>query len=401
MRLTQKIKRLILIRLLFGSLLLYAPTLFRPEISPIFYTSSVLIGLVTAFYVIWVLFWRHFRWLAITQIAGDILLEGYLVYVSGGAESLFAILFVLSILSAALILGERRWVTGAAFFSSVVYLITSLTEYQSPESQFLPRDPLYFSYALLVRVVIFMAVGGLSRYLSGSVLELQTRLELSERLSLLGEVVSKISHEVRNPLSSIRTAAEVLDDSLRGKLSDQDAKMMEIVKKESDRLTQTLQRILNYAKQTPPNAKSLVLDEIVERVLNLARLNLGVHFNGVVVEKKYDPQRTHFYADEEQALGAFLNLTLNALQAMNGGGSYQISAVETGEGTTIDFEDNGGGIPDEKLKELFVPFKSTKKGGTGLGLAEVHKIVTLHKGKISVESQKGKGTRFRLFFPNA
>ena len=86
-------------------------------------------------------------------------------------------------------------------------------------------------------------------------------------------------------------------------------------------------------------------------------------------------------------------------QAMTGGGVLKISALEDRSKTTITFEDKGGGVPPEKLKDLFLPFKSSKKGGTGLGLAEVHKIVTLHEGKIDVESRAGEGTSFRLVFP--
>ena len=81
------------------------------------------------------------------------------------------------------------------------------------------------------------------------------------------------------------------------------------------------------------------------------------------------------------------------------GGTLRVGAIEGVRGTRVSVEDTGAGIPHDKLKDLFSPFKSSKKGGTGLGLAEVHKIVTLHEGKIHVESELGKGTVFHLFFP--
>lgn len=395
----ERIKKLILIRLLFATFLLYYPQIF-PDASPlVFYGACVAVCALSGFYVLWYVTKFRQRWLAATQILLDVVLETFLVTFSGGVESLFAVFYVLTILSSALILGEKKFVGVTAGVSCAGYFVGSLVVYLNHWNPLVPRDPVYFFYGASVRIAIFIAVGYLSRYLSGTVLELQNRLKLSERLSSLGEVVSKIAHEIRNPLSAIRTAAEVLGDSLQGKVSEQEGRMITIINQESDRLTQTLQRILGYVRQASPNPKTLLLDSLIERCLNLVRLQSQLHPDGVVVEKKYDAVKTRLYVDEEQAVGAFLNLMLNAYQAMPNGGSLKISAQEGSLGTSVDFEDSAGGIPPEKLKDLFVPFKSTKKGGTGLGLAEIHKIVTLHEGKIDVESYEGKGTVFRLFFP--
>jgi signal transduction histidine kinase len=193
---------------------------------------------------------------------------------------------------------------------------------------------------------------------------------------------------------------EVLRDSLQGKLESKDLKMLNIIDSESLRLTKTLERILGYARPVRPNPKMLQLDDVIERTLDLVRLQRKTQGeNGVAVEKKYDLKTTHVYADEEQLISALLNLTLNAYQAMSQGGFFRIVAEEDVRGTRIDLEDTGQGISSEKMKDLFQPFKSSKKGGTGLGLAEVHKILTLHEGKIQVESQVGKGTVFHLYFP--
>lgn len=395
----ERIKKLILFRLLFATFLLYYPQIFPGASSLAFYSACVAVCALSGFYVLWYLTRFRHRWLAVTQILLDVVLESYLVVFSGGVESLFAAFFVLTILSSALILGEKKFVLATTGASCAGYLGASLAVYWTGGDPLVPRDPIFFFYGTSVRVAIFIAIGYLSRYLSGTVLELQNRLQLSERLSSLGEVVSKIAHEIRNPLSAIRTAAEVLGESLQGKVSEQEGRMITIINQESDRLTQTLQRILGYVRQVQPSPKMLLLDPLIERCLNLVRLQSQLHPNGIVVEKKYDAARIHVYVDEEQAVGAFLNLMLNAYQAMPKGGSLKISAQESSRGTGVDFEDSAGGIPAEKLKELFVPFKSTKKGGTGLGLAEVHKIVTLHEGKIDVESHAGKGTLFHLFFP--
>lgn len=399
--LSTRLKKLMLIRLLFASLLLHVPEV-SSGLSPlVFYAASVGVCLLSLFYLLWYLTRRRLRELALVQIFVDVFLETYLIYFTGGAESVFGTFYVLSILSAALVLGEKKVIVSTASFSSFAYFMISLAVYQRRLNPLMPPDPIYFFYGTMVRIATFITVGYLSRHLSETVHELKESLKLSERLSLLGEVVSKIAHEIRNPLSAIRTAAEVLRESSRGKLTAQEEKMVAVMETESERLTKTLQRILNYAKEAPPSPKMLLLDPLVDRTLNVARLNSQVHSEGIRVEKRYQGDHLHLYADEEQFLGVFLNLVLNAFQAMPEGGLLTIGAREELKGTQVSIGDSGGGIPREKLKDLFLPFKSSKKGGTGLGLAEVHKIVTLHEGKIEVETDLGKGTTFHLYFPKA
>lgn len=395
----RRIFKLILIRLLVGSLFLFCPKVVLASVEIPFYAATTGICLVSIVYLFWYLSKRWYRLLVILQIVVDILLETYLILFTGGAESLFVILFPLTILSSALVSGERVAIYGTTVLAVVGYFSGSLIAYRMEIPSLMPHDAIYFFYGTAMRIVIFLAIGQLGRYLSRSVAELQSQLKLAERLTFLGVVVSKISHEVRNPLSAIRTAAEVLRDSLRGTMGPQEEKMIQILDTETERLTKTLQRILNYAKQVQPSPKMLALDPLIDRVLNVVGLQRETQRNGIVVEKKYDAERTRVFADEEQILSALLNLILNAYQAMPNGGHFKISAEEGIQETRIDVQDTGPGIPLDKLKNLFVPFKTSKKGGTGLGLAEVHKIVTLHEGKIEVESEPGKGTIFHLHFP--
>lgn len=394
-----RIKRLILLRLLFGTLLLYAPSVSENNPEWVFYGISGLICLLSVFYVLWYVSRRGLRILAMTQIGIDVAIESILVYATGGMESLFTTFYVLSILSAALVLGERRVVFQTTLGSSAAFLLMSLF---SRPWEVVPEnvtDPVYFLYGMVVRIVIFATVGCLGLRLAGSVAELQRRLKLSERLSLLGEAASKIAHEVRNPLGSIQTASEVLQDTLAGRLDTTQTKMLSLIHSEANRLSRTLQRILNYAKQTSPAPRLLQLDALVDRTVQLVQLRAKDQNGSVEVQKRYEPPRPRVYADEEQFLSALLNLVLNAYQAMPSGGKLMIAAKEELKGTQISVEDSGGGIPPEQVKDLFQPFKSKRKGGTGLGLAEVHKIIAMHEGDIKVESQPGKGTAFHLFFP--
>ncbi len=397
--LAKSLKKLILVRLFFGALLLHCPQIFH-QIDPlIFYSFAVGICAISVVYIFWYLSHRWLRQLALSQILIDVLYGAWLVYYTGGPESILSTSFVLIILSSALVLANKRMVSIVTGISCVSYLMSSQMAYSYRPQFLISNDPVYFLYAVTTKTVIFMAVGHLSRRLCETLSELQDRLKLSERLSVLGEVVSKIAHEVRNPLSAIRTAAEVLQESLNGKLDVSQKKMMTIIGEESDRLAKTLQRILNYTKQAEPSPKMLVLDSLVDRALLLTQMNSLVHSKGIMVEKKYDSKKVKVYADEEQMVGALLNLVLNAYQAMPQGGMLRIEAAEEVQGTRVDIVDSGGGIPRDRLKEIFTPFKTSKRGGTGLGLAEVHKIVAMHEGKIDVESVFGKGTTFHLYFP--
>jgi len=397
--LPQRLKKLILLRLLLATLLLYGPKIFPGSNVVAVYVFSVSVSFLSFVYLVWYLTRWRYRWLAYVQFAGDVVLVTYLVGMSGGAESIFVTLYVLSILCSALVVGEMKFVWQMTVLSCLCYFVASLAAMSMRTADLLLPGTIYLYYGMTVRIIILFVVGQLSCYLSHQVQDLQSKLKLSERLSSLGEVVSKISHEIRNPLSAICTAAEVLKDSLQGKLDHQEERMLSIIGLESVRLTKTLQRILNYAKQVNLNQKMLLLDDLVNRTVELASLQSRDHSNGILVEKLYETSQTHIYADEEQIVGAFLNLVLNAHQAMPQGGKLYISAQEDIRGTKIDIKDTGGGIPKEKLGDLFQPFKSSKKGGTGLGLAEVHKIITLHEGKVEVETESGKGTTFHLYFP--
>lgn len=397
--LSNRLKKLILLRLLFAASLLFCPKVYQEGWGIPFYASAVAICFLSIGYLGWFLGGRRFRQFAMVQVFLDIVVVTQLVLVTGGADSLFAVVYPLNILSAALVLGEKRFVFATTIISCASYVASSILVYPWREAGAIPSHPILFFYSVGLKVAIFLAIGYLSRYLSGMVRELENRLKLSERLSSLGEVVSKIAHEVRNPLSSIKTAAEVLRASLGGRLDTQQEKMLSVVEIESDRLTQTLQRILDYTKQVRLNPRTLALDGLIDRSVTLVRLNSRVRPEGISIDKRYDQTKTRVYADEEQIIGVFLNLMLNAFQAMPEGGRLEIHAEEGKEGTAITLRDCGQGIPPDKVKELFQPFKSNKKGGTGLGLAEVYKIITLHEGRIDVESQLGKGTAFRLFFP--
>lgn len=396
----RRLKKLILLRLLAAALLCFITSLYPSWIQVFLYMGALSMAGLSFVYLLWYFSGRYFRQLAYVQIVSDILVFCYLVFWTGGAESPLGVLFPLTILSVALVVGEKKAVIAVSVLSCLGYLLSAYLASKAGvvATAAIPEDRIYFFYGVSLRVIIFLMIGYLSLRLSGAVTELQGRVLLVERLSSLGEVMSRIAHEIKNPLSSIRMASEVLIDALSQKLNEKELRMLQLIDGESGRLVKTMQRILGYVKQTHPDPRLLELDTLVEHTFSILRLNPEISFDTIRTEKKYN-QSTKVYADEEQILSVLSNLFLNACQAMPRGGPLSVTATENWKGTTLEISDKGGGISTAQMETLFTPFKSSKKGGTGLGLADVHKIVTLHEGKIEVQSENNKGTKFKLFFP--
>ncbi len=224
----------------------------------------------------------------------------------------------------------------------------------------------------------------------------EEQLRTAERLSALGELSASMAHEIRNPLGSIKGAAEILSDAF----SKDDARFefVQILLKETDRLNHILQDFLDFARPKRPRFQESDINEAMEFVLALTARE--AEKAGVKVEKKLSPNVARINMDPDLMKQAFLNLVLNAIQAMPTGGVLTIESVAEKGGTVVKVSDTGVGISTENRKRLFTPFFTTKKNGTGLGLAIVYRIIQHHIGKIDVESEPGKGTTFIIRIPD-
>ncbi len=223
----------------------------------------------------------------------------------------------------------------------------------------------------------------------------EEQLRRADRLSALGELSAGMAHEIRNPLGAIKGAAEILKDDY----SSDDAKyeFIKILLKESDRLNGIVQEFLGFARPKQPEFQLADLNEIIESVLLLAAPEAKKA--GVGVTKKLDPVIGRRSLDAGLLKQAFLNLVLNAIQAMPGGGELSIESRFSGEGIEVKIADTGSGIPEADRKKLFSPFFTTKKNGTGLGLAITYRIIENHRGRVDVASEPGKGTTFTVKIP--
>jgi len=233
--------------------------------------------------------------------------------------------------------------------------------------------------------------------------KLERDARLRQRLAAVGEMAAGIAHEIRNPLASMSGSIQILRQELP--LSTEQAQLMDIVLRESERLNDTIRSFLAYAR--PQRFQIARLD--VRRVLNdtamLLRNSAEVK-EGHLVEVDVPATEVLFEADENQVRQIVWNLATNGLRAMRNGGRLRLGAHaerapdDRGEDTVVlKVKDEGMGIPSEELEGIFQPFHGSFSRGTGLGLAIVHRIVSDYNGEILVSSTPGAGTTVTVRLP--
>ncbi len=223
----------------------------------------------------------------------------------------------------------------------------------------------------------------------------EEQLRCADRLSALGKLSAGIAHEVRNPLASIKGTAEIFSDKF--KPGDKEYEFAKILIKEVNRLDKVVAEFLDFARPKPPELMLTNINDIIQSVLKLtehqisrSKINLNIQFAEDLPSLNIDP---------EQMKQVFLNLVINAVQAMPYGGVLKIGSYQEESDIVCDFSDTGMGISKEQQENLFTPFFTSKENGTGLGLAIAYKIVENHKGKIKFTTQENQGTTFTIRLP--
>jgi signal transduction histidine kinase/putative methionine-R-sulfoxide reductase with GAF domain len=227
----------------------------------------------------------------------------------------------------------------------------------------------------------------------------EIQLIRSDKLAALGQLAAGIAHEIRNPLTSINILIHSLTENLPSGSSQRED--LKVIEEEINRINEIVDQFLRFAKPAPPLLERTDVRPIFEETLQLLRPQ--IERQKISVQKDFQPlpPNTLITIDKEQIKQVILNLLLNAIQAMPGGGQLKIKGQILSDDHWIQFliQDSGVGIPSEDLEKLFDPFFSTREGGIGLGLSIAHRIIDQHNGKIEVESKPGKGTLFTLSLP--
>lgn len=226
-------------------------------------------------------------------------------------------------------------------------------------------------------------------------LRLKEELSRAEHLSSLGKLTAGISHEIRNPLGIIRSSAEHLQKKMAQ--LDPNNRIPHIIVEEAGRLNDIITDFLNYARPKEPKRVPCRVEDIIDK--NLTFLDTQIKDEGYVVEKRFDRRLPEILADADMLYQAFLNILLNAMQAMPDGGRLQIAAESGRSQVMIHFDDDGEGIPEEAREKIWNPFFTTKEMGTGLGLGIVKNIIESHGGWIRIENRPQGGTRVTVALP--
>lgn len=228
------------------------------------------------------------------------------------------------------------------------------------------------------------------------VVDVEEHLRQNEKLSALGLLAAEVAHEIRNPLTVMKMLYHSLD--LKFAPDDPRSKDAVVMGEKMDLLNRIVEKILDFARNSEPQLRPVDLNQLIEDLGLLTRHRL--RNQKIELEKHLAPQLPQVMADPTQLEQAFLNLTLNAVEAMPQGGKLCVRTRVKVPWIEVEFEDTGEGMTPEQSQAAFTSLlNTTKRKGTGLGLAIVGRVVEVHRGQTAIRSAKGSGTTITLSFP--
>ncbi len=382
-------------------LLFSALAVFSPE------RSSTVITLLVALGVVQVL---EPRLGAVASIVLKLALCYVLIYFSKGVASSFYLILLLPVISAATTFG---------LLGTALVTLLACAEYLSfllllEENQYI-EDPL----ELVLRILSLPLVGYLTHELAEakrvearklqataeqlaaanqSLKEAEAQVRRSERLAALGQLTAGLAHELRNPLGTMKTSAELLERNV----AQENAIALEMagfISAEVDRTNSIITRFLDFARPQHLRLEAGDLAALLDTTIQRFERERPAAISGISVYKNYSPDIPPLPFDAGLMERVFSNLLINAAQASPPGGVVTVKTRVADSMVEICVIDRGSGIDSKNLESIFNPFFTTKSEGVGLGLAIVSKIVDEHGGKITVESTLGEGSVFRVYLP--
>jgi two-component system NtrC family sensor kinase len=225
--------------------------------------------------------------------------------------------------------------------------------------------------------------------------ESQQALVRAEKMAAAGRLTASIAHEINNPLQSVQNCLHL---ATREELSiKKKQEYLGLAKSELDRLRITVQRMLDFYRPGRVDRQRIALPDLLRHVISL--LSSQLESRGVRINTNFSPKLPPISAVASQLEQVFINIILNAYDAMPDGGEIHITAHRVKDMVELLFQDTGPGIPEEDRSRIFEPFISTKEGGTGLGLAVSYGIIAAHGGGLDLVTDAGPGACFRITLP--
>jgi signal transduction histidine kinase len=372
------------------------------------------VKLILAAYVFSALCFLFYYWgrypavQAYVQILADLVLVTALLYLTGGIGSSAYFLYVFPIMGAALVLDHRAaYLTAslaAILFGGLVdgmYLGLVPQTGANAAAAMTLGSVLYLIFvpwsAFFLIALLTNSLASRLRKADQALREAQRQILVRERLSEAGRISATLAHEIRNPLAAISGSVQVLKRELP--LDKEQAELMGIILKESERVSGILGQFLDFALPGKQVFSVVSLPEVLDETLKILR-GSGELNGKVRVEGNYLASGLRYYGSQGQFRQVFWNIVKNALRAMPGGGALNIDFLEPRRGEVeLRFSDTGKGLTAEAKEHLFEPFYSGFEGGRGLGLAVVRRIVDDYDGRIDVRSELDKGTEVVITLP--
>ena len=410
-----KLKWLMFFRVLFTSLLLGSTIVLQlnENPSPLAKPLLVLYGLIAGIFFIsfvYALMLRHVKHKLLftyIQTGIDTLVVTLILFVTGGFSSIFSFLYLVVIIYSSMLLFRRGSMVMAALCGLQFGAMVDL-EYYGILKPFVMEGGLtavnyawsHVLYKVLITIVACFAVAFLSGRLSEQerktkkeLLALEDHVKRVEKMAYMGEMAAGMAHEIKNPLASLAGSIQLLRESIQYN-PDHD-KLMQIVLRETDRLSSLVNNFLLFAKPPSGKVETIKLDKAIKETVELlgkdatwsGKISINNEFsNGIWIEM-----------DPEHLRQVLWNLLLNAVEATAEAGLIEINIYSPQSGVAaIKIADSGCGMSGELMKSIFDPFFTTKPNGTGLGLSIVHSILESYDSRLEVESEVNKGTTFTL-----
>ncbi len=241
---------------------------------------------------------------------------------------------------------------------------------------------------------------GMSRKMADDIEQLRQlneQLIRTEKLAAMGTLSAGLAHEVNNPLAAISSLIQMMQ--AKNDLNDDTSEKLKLISTQIGRITQVTRDMMDFARIRPAAKSETDINRVIEASLRLA--NFDKSFQRLHLRKALTHNLTKVFADQDQLQQVFLNLFLNARDAMPSGGELCVRTSESKSEITVEIADSGSGITEKNLKQIFDPFFTTKPAGkgTGLGLAVCYGIVTAHGGRIEAASNDNRGTTFFVTLP--
>lgn len=368
---------------------------------------------LTIGYAIWYRTGKHLRALGYIQFTADAFLFSGLTYSTGGITSGFTFLFHLWVIVAVVSLGKRAGYILATVSSLLLCLIALLSELRiinTLSDISVPEMSLAVTlYATTVNVVSLYIVAALVNILAARLEfageglqieraqkeELAQKLEHAERLAALGELAATLAHEIRNPLSAVSGSFQMLQSGLSP--NSDDNMLLEIIDRELLRMGRLVDDILEYARPRQPQLILLDVSKLCTEVLR--SFQIGIQARGVEIVQQID-SNVHCYGDGNQLKQVLWNILVNASHVVpEDNGRIDVRVYHSDDDAVVEIEDNGPGVAPEIKERMFEAFFSTKERGMGLGLALSHRILTDHRGSVTLIDKPHSGAVFQLRIP--